>query len=228
MAFRLSEYVTGGMVINKGDYSTYGCLALRGLSSTLRFELTGYPADDLRGKRIEFEVPENDRPVSPEDVSSLAKLKISQVGPTGWMTAARRIRTGTNAAGDGSAQEELCLMLEWFGQNGRVVVELPLSTIRFLSDEEMAERDRLEREAMEEAYGERPTTEPRSDEVADAEDPFGLFAPEVEMASEPGFGLIPEEFEHEMERRRGRRIAKSRVPRSKFQTTFANWNCWMR
>ena len=51
MAFRLSDYVTGGFLVNKGKYSTCGRLALRGYPEVVHFELVGWPAEDLSGKR---------------------------------------------------------------------------------------------------------------------------------------------------------------------------------
>src|SRR5689334_20696714 len=102
MAIRLSDYVTGGIVINRGKYSTFGRFGLRGLRDVLQIELTGYPAADLMNKTMEFEVAENDREASPEDVRSLDGLKSRQIGATGEITASKRVRTG----GPASGQEE--------------------------------------------------------------------------------------------------------------------------
>src|SRR5436190_226714 len=118
MTLRLSDYVTGGFVINKGEYSTWGRLALRGYPHVVSFELTGYPAEDLMGKHTEFDVPENDREPTPEDFAALKSLKDRHIGPTGCLSAERRL-------GAGGPDAERCLYLEWYSQNGHVVIELP-------------------------------------------------------------------------------------------------------
>src|SRR4051812_15975347 len=90
MALRLSDYVTSGFVLNKGEYSTWGRLALRGYPEIVSFELTGYPSADMIGKHTEFDVPENDREPTPEDFAALKSLKDRHVGPTGSMSAEHR------------------------------------------------------------------------------------------------------------------------------------------
>src|SRR3954467_12478192 len=111
MAFRLSDYVTGGFVINKGKYSTHGRLGLRGYPHVVMFELTGYPAADLMGKHIEFDVPENDREPTPEDVAALASFKDRHIGPTGCLSAEHQL----------GPEAERSLYLEWWSQSGHVV-----------------------------------------------------------------------------------------------------------
>lgn len=197
MAFRLSDYVTGGIVINRGRYSTHGRLGLRGFEGVLHFELTGYPAADLLNKTIEFEVAENDREASPEDVRALEGLKCQQIGATGEMTAIKPVRAGFPIPGQPPAPMEPCLFLEWFGPNGRVVIELPASKVRFLDEAEIARRDQLMREAFEEQC--------RAAELARSESTEPDFAPELGNdeadLDEPDFGLVSDEFEREMERK---------------------------
>ena len=70
-------------MINKDRYSTHGQLVLRGLPCAVRFELTGYPEPDLRGQRIEFDVPDNDREATPEDIRALAEHFLNKFSADG-------------------------------------------------------------------------------------------------------------------------------------------------
>ena len=185
MALRLSDYVTSGFVLNKGEYSTWGRLALRGYPHIVSFELTGYPSADLMGKHMEFDVPENDREPTEEDFAALASLKDRHVGPTGRMSAQHR-------ADDPDA--EPCLYLEWWSQNGHVVIELPLSKVRFLSEAEIAERERMAQEEMEQWSRESEAQRGAADDGA----PGDSLSDDDE---EEGFNLLPDDFDDEMERK---------------------------
>lgn len=135
MTFRLNDLVIAGALYHRRPSCVHGRILLRGCNTPCLLELTGAPAEDVRGRSFEFEVPENDRPATHEDRERVARFKNQQVGPCGEMTAARQVMTF-----DGST-EEFCrrsnlgepppmrlrrsLYLEWFSQNGRVVIELP-------------------------------------------------------------------------------------------------------
>jgi hypothetical protein len=185
MAFRLRDYVTGGFILNKGGYSTWGRLAFRGYPHVVSFELTGYPSADLMGKHTEFDVPENDREPTPEDVAALRSLKDRHVGPTGCMSAEHRA---------GGPEAERCLFLEWWSGNGQVVIELPVSKVRFLTEAEIAEREQQAREEMEELIRESKARR----ESADDDAPGDYLSEDDEGE---GFNLLPGEFEDEMERK---------------------------
>lgn len=186
MAFRLSDYVTGGFIINKGEYHTWGRLGLRGHPDVIMFDLVGYPAADLMNKHVEFEVPENDHEETPEDVAALEKFINSQVGPTGEMTAARAV----------PGQAERYLHLEWVGQNGPVVIDLPVSKVHFLTEEEIEEREQLAREEMEQMRQEMGLGDPKlPDANALADNLLG----DDDDDGEQSFNLLPPDFEHEME-----------------------------
>jgi hypothetical protein len=188
MAFRLSDYVTGGFIINQGEYHTYGRLGLRGHPDVILVELVGYPAEDLMNKHLEFDVPENDYDESAEDVAALKAFKNRQIGPTGLMTAARRA----------PGQKEPSLFLEWVGPNGTVIIDLPVSKVHFLTPEEIAERDRLAREEWEERRREMGLGEPKFPDPNALED---AFPGGEEEDAELDFNLLPPEFEREMEQK---------------------------
>ena len=153
MALRLDGLVLCGELRNTRKNSTHGWLGLRGFDRPLVFELTGDCDPDLAGRYIRFEVrdpPRHGDNASDTDESEDAKLerlrlsglKWQQIGPTGTMTAARKVRVA-----DCSTEELLfrckhdepppmewkrCLYLEWFSQNGRVVLELADPIIEFI------------------------------------------------------------------------------------------------
>ena len=206
--------------MNSRRFSTHGRLLLRGAEMTVAFELTGDPDPDLRGRRFEFEIPENDREASDEDRRVVAGFKPLQIGVTGEMTAGRKVRTfdcsfeeyhRRCALGEPPPTRwELGLYLEWFSQNGRVAIELPMSKIRFPSDAEIAARDQAERESFEEemrrmeeqrnrgeSAGPELDESMQEDEIAD---PGEITMSEIEKDDEEGYGLIPDELDSELER----------------------------
>lgn len=184
------------------------------------FELTGDPDPDLRGRKLEFEVPGNDRAASDEDRRLAAAFKPLQIGVTGEMTAGRKVRTFecsveefVRRSGLGEpppTRRELCLYLEWYSQNGRVVIELPFSKIHFPSEAEIAARDRAEKESFEaemrliDKKRQHPkNASPESDESMEDEDialPGELSIASINDDNEEGYGLIPDELDSELER----------------------------
>lgn len=197
MPFDLSDYVTGGFVLNKGEYSTWGRLGLRGYPHVVMFELTGYPCADLMGKHTEFDVPENDREPTPEDIAALKSLKDRHIGPTGRMTAEHRPDAGGPDA-------ERCLYLEWWSGNGHVVIELPISKVRFLTEAEIAEREKMAREEMDEWIRESKV----QSETAEDDAPDDYLSDDDE---DEGFNLLPDDFNAEMEQK-ARALDREAIP----------------
>jgi hypothetical protein len=224
MAFRLSDLVTAGFFMNSRRYSTHGRLLLRGGEMVVAFELTGDPSPDLRGRKLEFEVPENDREPSDEDRRLAKEFRPHQIGPTGEITAAQKVRVFDCSAEEFMRRSELgeppparwedCLYLEWFSQNGRVVIELPMSKIRFLSEHEIAARDRADKESFEAEMREMEERRQREsasagtdeliDELIDEEDiDFSSHDNISETQENDGdeYRLIPDELRSELERK---------------------------
>src|SRR4051812_36943787 len=122
MATRLSDLVVEGEIYHSSAWAVSGRIYLRGSKSPLLLELTGAPAADLCGRRFEFEVEANDHPASAADRKRVAALQKQQIGATGQMSVVQRRTLPEEGAEAGSQQP--CLYLEWFGQNGRMVLEL--------------------------------------------------------------------------------------------------------
>jgi hypothetical protein len=153
MALRLGEWVVCGELFNTQRYSVRGWLGLCGQEQPLAFELTGNCDPDLAGWHIRFEArgaTKPDQPSVAEELGTdaadpgpdLSNVAWSQIGPTGTMTAARRVRVADCPPEELYRRCQLgepppthwrkCLFLEWFGQNGRVVVEIVDPVIEFL------------------------------------------------------------------------------------------------
>ncbi len=219
MAFRLSDFVIAGEIYNYRLNSVFGSLQLRGCDTPVSLHLTGNLSEDLRGKNFEFAVPANDRPPTDEDRQSLRYFINQQVGPAGEMTAARKVRaTGCppiefylrcKMGEPPPVAWQQCLFLEWFSQNGRVVIELPAPQMRFLNDPETPDylgdadfqsEEELALDQNEEGFYDAPFAESLDCEL----EPFGpRFAgdDETDAESEPeGYGLVPEELNRELER----------------------------
>src|SRR5690606_23406248 len=129
MALRLSDLVVCGEIFNTSWYSVHGWLALRGREQVVHLQLTGNCAPDLAGWHFRFENPavEGEHEAAPDQAALLQGFAWQQVGPTGVMTtqpdAADKASLNPGAA-LASPQRAPKLYLEWFGQNGRVVVEV--------------------------------------------------------------------------------------------------------
>jgi hypothetical protein len=139
MALRLGDWVVEGELINTRKNSVHGWLRLRDHDAPLALHLTGNCDPDLTGRHIRFTARPSDAPEI-----DLPQLAPQQIGPTGTMTAARRVRDFDCSTAEYYRRAELgeppptewklCLYLEWHGQNGRVVVELVDPEIEFIDD----------------------------------------------------------------------------------------------
>lgn len=145
MAFRLGNHIVSGEIFNTTPYSVHGWLELRGREQPLVLQLTGNCSPDLAGWHFRFEArPPADPPTSDDAHGDLEGLALQQIGPTGTMTAARRVRSlrpplpaAPEKPDETPAPEESrCLYLEWFSQNGRVLIELLDPVIELLEYQE--------------------------------------------------------------------------------------------
>ena len=109
MALRLGEHVVCGELNNTRKNTVFGWLGLRGFDRPLTFELTGNCDPDLAGRRIRFEVrhpPKDDDELLHSGLSeddrlerlNLSGLRWQQIGPTGTMTAAHKVRAAPRDA----------------------------------------------------------------------------------------------------------------------------------
>jgi len=193
MTLRLGEYVVAGEIINRRRNSTHGWLALRGQDHPVLVQLTGDPSPELVGKRFRFEIPEDRPPADPPPVPlDFKQIASQQIGPTGEMRITQA---------DGHTQ----VLLEWFSQNGQVVVEIIDPELEWIEDDDEDARRQKEAEATEkEDRGEDMEDSESSLDLGleglpsdDEDDPYGLFPPELdqELAAEvhPGISGVDSE-----------------------------------
>lgn len=176
MPLDLSHYIAAGEIINRRPNMTHGWLALRGSDHPLLVQLTGNPSPDLVGKRLRFEAPENGSSPPPLDIKTIAT---QQIGPTGPMS----VIAGRDAA-DGKPR----IHLEWFSQNGHVLIELVEPKLEWIEDDAEDDRRQKELEAAEAAE--------QGDE-SDDEQEFGLDGLPDEDEDDP-YGLFPEGLDEEL------------------------------
>ena len=138
MALRLGEYVVYGELRNRRHYSTHGVIVLRGdaqgRETVLHIELTGNCDPDLQGKWVRFSPGGGENENAVFRAEEHPGLQERQIGPTGTMTAqgwvrtlpcpvdefVRRVKLGEPPPSEWKRR----LYLEWYGQNGRVIVEM--------------------------------------------------------------------------------------------------------
>ncbi|MBI4556620.1 MAG: hypothetical protein HY706_03485 [Candidatus Hydrogenedentes bacterium] len=138
MAYRLGEYVVYGELRNMRNYSTFGMIVLRGgepgEETVIHIELTGNCSPDLQGKHFRFRPGEYDTTGPVFRRGEHSRFRDCQIGPTGTMTAHGWVRTFTCPVEEFIQRAKLGepppttwkrrLYLEWFSQNGRVVIEM--------------------------------------------------------------------------------------------------------
>jgi hypothetical protein len=213
MAFRLEDFVIAGVIYHIHPLCVHGRLLLRGRETPILVELTGAPSEDLRGRSFEFEVPQNDRMPTEEDRQRLARFCDQQIGPVGDMTAALRRKSfdcsveeffqRSDQGDPPPAHWRRCLYLEWFSQNGRVVIELLDPTMKFINPHEASadsDDDALPELADGGDHGEFENAEAC---LADDFEPPSEYDPQDESPSntrDESYGLIPEDLDRELER----------------------------
>lgn len=135
MAYRLGEHVVYGELRNR-RYAVCGRIVLRGVGeedTVIHLDLTGNPGPDLLGKAIRF-MPGEGQAVTGFDREANASFQDRQIGPTGTMTAQGWVRTLPCGVEEYMRRSRLGeppptgwgrrLYLEWYGQNGRTVIEI--------------------------------------------------------------------------------------------------------
>lgn len=166
MAYRLGEYVTYGELFTTTHYGVYGFVVLRteaeeagGDHTFVRLELTGDPDPDLQNKHICFEPAEGSE-IKYFDKSEHKSFQLQQYGATGTMTAQGWVRTLPCSVEEYMTRSRLGeppptewknrLYLEWYGPNGRTVIELPGAFVEVCTRErdEQDERDEGEWEPL--------------------------------------------------------------------------------
>lgn len=151
MALRLHGIVEYGELRNKRRNSTHGFLKLRGQEMPIHVDLTGDMSPDLHGKTFCFE-PNPERQQYDDELSTSINPKDiypHQVGATGTMTAARWVKVAdctdielymrAKAGEKPPLRWVRSLYLEWFSQNGRVVIELADPKLEIGHDPEKGE-----------------------------------------------------------------------------------------
>jgi hypothetical protein len=142
MALRLDDLIEVGEINCTRYYTIFGFIKLRGQEAPLYLQLTGNPDPDLRGKRFRFEPRVTSTGKSRRSATELNRIAREQIGPPGDFTAARQVRVFDCSVEEFYRRSKLgesvptewkpCLYLEWFSQNGRVVIELPDPILEFL------------------------------------------------------------------------------------------------
>jgi len=214
MALRIGGLVVRGEIDNTTRYSVRGWLELQGCDRPLLLHLTGDCDSDLAGRRIVFSTPSRKRS---GDAADLKRLAWQQVGPTVAMTATKRVRVPMCSARECDIRTSVgepppmvwksCLHLEWYSQNGRVVIEIPDSAVDFLDEEEEtdgpayvntlgaegenAATDEAARTDINAASAEpdwdREDDDEGDDEEDEAEDPYGLIPADLKAQLDASF-----------------------------------------
>ena len=182
MALLLNDVVICGVIDNRTRNKVHGWIQLRGRDRPLVMNLTGNCGEDLVGRCIYFQ-SSNPSAVSDSDID-LARLAPRQVGPVGVMTANGRIQIAHCSAEDmllcGEFDEsrplewKQSLFLEWFGQNGHIIVELLGASVQSADTDLVAPPEVLD---AEESLAEDDGFSGDSDEE---DDPFHLFPHDLE------------------------------------------------
>jgi hypothetical protein len=184
MTLHLTEYIRGGEIINSRKNSVHGYLSLLGSDRPLVLQLTGNCSADLAGRHIRFEIPsdsDSDSDASAEEYVDGLQIAWNQIGVPGQMT---------------TEKSPSALYLEWYGQNGHIVIDLQNPGVEFVIEDvvvedppRLDEADEIDDDFSDEGQSpsvsfeqatdpEIETWEPAQEESE--EDPFGLFSPNLD------------------------------------------------
>lgn len=140
MSLQLGSYVAYGELRNTCRNSVWGWLGLTGMDHTILLELTGNCEPDLFGKHIRFR--SRKMPEATFDSKSVPHFQSRHIGPVGKISAA--LQVCLDAAGNvlppdspenASTEWKPMLNIEWFGQNGRTVVQMVDPVVEFVGPE---------------------------------------------------------------------------------------------
>ena len=230
MALRLGNQVVRGEIFNTRRHSVHGWLELRDWDRPLLLELTGNCDPDLAGWHIRFEARPSADPQNPihrsDDTSGernefdRSGVAPRQIGATGTMTAARQVKSCDCPPKELYLRSKLgepppfewkrCLYLEWYSQNGRVVVELADPLIEFVeftsleggSATDPAAGKRIEQDA-DPAAGDLRTPSIPVDEEGEEETSEeilnGYPEQQIDKELEDPYGLIPKELQRQFD-----------------------------
>jgi hypothetical protein len=151
MALRLGDLVEGGELLNTKKNSVHGRVKLRGMETPLMLELTGNCDPDLAGWHFRFEPrprASREQDLADSPPIDLKRIPGHQIGVPGTMTAARRVKDFDCSVKEFLRRCELGeppptrwvrgLYLEWYSQNGRVVIELADPILEFVERVELS------------------------------------------------------------------------------------------
>lgn len=141
MAWRLGEFVLEGYFDNSCRNVTHGHVLLRGHEMPVIFELTGDPGKDLQGRVFEFIARGEAGDGQPAPSEGLASRHIGPTGSMEW-SMIKDLQGDPADLMRGKVlrfQWKPRLYLEWYSQNGRVVLELVDPEIRLLEGDPLPE-----------------------------------------------------------------------------------------
>ncbi len=188
MVWNLSDVVVFGEIINTRANSVHGYLAFRDRDQPVLVQLTGNCGPELAGRHLRFEVRPGSQPAQYQ--FDFGRFAMQQVGPTGKMTIEHVAQTDPGA--DAPPPR---LYLEWFSQNGRVIIDLVDPILEFIEGDLPGRREDLdniddpalrsdELEPWEQDLvsdeSDLPDFLRDDDESPDDEDPYGLFPDELQ------------------------------------------------
>ncbi len=231
MALRLAEYVLAGELFNTKQNSVHGYIWLRDCDRPIMFQLTGNCLSDLAGHHLRFEA----RPSPLTEEGSLTEEEIDerhiawmQIGVPGEMTATKQVRAFDCSMDEFLRRSQLdeqpptewkrMLYLEWYSQNGHVVIELvdPVieidpdengpTTLDFFASEQSDEHDTSLDEDLDLEFSDDvpwpdgEVNERERDDEYDSTDSATLAFEEMsdELDDDP-YGLFPKDLESSLE-----------------------------
>lgn len=172
MAFRLSDFFLGIYLDNTRRNSTHGQLLLKGMEAPVVIQLTGDAGETLKGRAISVQA--RDEGTAERAPKGLAMNQIGATGTMGLRMA--KIPRGKIEEIDWTKGFEFdwkpLLYLEWFSQNGRVVLELPDPDIALVEGQPVPDLDLPRVELVEEDEAGEPGEFPP--------DPSGAFGGNAE------------------------------------------------
>ena len=201
MSYQLGDYVVSGDISNVTRNSVNGWIYF-GRDQGLHLQLNGNLSGEFAGKRFRFFIP-RDAAVNNADAdlpSEIADMPMQQIGVVGSIHFSPDAKH-VEKQGDSNGNGDPCFHLEWYSQNGKVVIAVGEAQIEFVEDDEdetgqdkSGEEDSVppdvlvEQQLREDTDADVFMDDDEDEDDEDPDDPYGLFDQQLQHDIEKSVG----------------------------------------
>lgn len=198
MSYQLGDYVVSGDISNVTRNSVNGWIYF-GRDQGLHLQLNGNLSGEFAGKRFRFFIP-RDTAVNNADAdlpSEIADMPMQQIGVVGSIHFSPDAKH-VDKPGEGNGNGHPCFHLEWYSQNGKVVIAAGEAQIEFVEDDE--DENAQDKSGEEDSVPPDVLVEQQLREDTDADDYMDDDDDEDDEDPDDPYGLFDQQLQHDIEK----------------------------